>query len=118
MDPAVTSLAQQGDVRPDPLRAIAAKYFHLPCSVMTPNRARFDLLRRLAGELRAECVVELIWQACLTYDLEATLVKRFVEEHLHLPYLRVETDYSPADTARIAVRVEALLETVRDRERA
>jgi benzoyl-CoA reductase/2-hydroxyglutaryl-CoA dehydratase subunit BcrC/BadD/HgdB len=35
------------------------------------------------------------------------------EEELGLPYLRVETDYSPSDSARIAVRVEALLETVR-----
>ena len=32
-----------------------------------------------------------------------------------LPYLRIETDYSPSDSARIAVRVEALFETVRGR---
>ena len=30
-----------------------------------------------------------------------------------LPHLRIETDYSPPDPARIAVRVEALFETVR-----
>jgi len=30
-----------------------------------------------------------------------------------LPYLRIETDYSPSDSGRIAVRVEALFETVR-----
>ena len=59
-----------------------------------------------------QCVVELIWQACLTYDVEAYRVKRFTEEELKLPYLRIETDYSPADTARIAMRVEALFETV------
>jgi benzoyl-CoA reductase/2-hydroxyglutaryl-CoA dehydratase subunit BcrC/BadD/HgdB len=29
--------------------------------------------------------------------------------------LRIETDYSPSDSARIAVRVEALFETVRGR---
>lgn len=99
----------------DPLRAIAAKYHPLPCSVMTPNRARLDLLRRLASEYRAECVVELVWQACLTYDVESHLVRRLAEEELRLPYLRIETDYSPSDSARIALRLEALVETVRSR---
>jgi benzoyl-CoA reductase/2-hydroxyglutaryl-CoA dehydratase subunit BcrC/BadD/HgdB len=99
----------------NPLRAIAEKYFHLPCSVMTPNDRRLESLRRLAAEYRPECVVELTWQACLTYDVEAHRVKRFVEQELRLPYLHIETDYSPSDSPRIATRVEALLETVCDR---
>ena len=53
----------------DPLRALAEHYFRLPCSVMTPNDRRLDALRRLAAEYRPQCVVELIWQACLTYDV-------------------------------------------------
>jgi len=96
----------------DPLRAIAEKYFHLPCSVMTRNSGRMDSLRKLAAEYRPQCIIELVWQACLTYDVEAHLVKRLAEEELGLPYLRIETDYSPSDSARIAVRVEALFETV------
>ncbi len=100
----------------DPLRAIAEKYFHLPCSVMTRNDRRLDVLRRLVREYRPECVVELIWQACLTYDVESNRVKRLVEKELGLPYLRIETDYSPSDSARIAVRVEALMEMVRAKE--
>ena len=97
----------------DPVRAIAEKYFHLGCSVMTPNDRRLDLLRDLAREYRAECIIELIWQACLTYDVESCRVKRLAAEELNVPYLRIETDYSPSDSARIAVRVEALFETVR-----
>jgi benzoyl-CoA reductase/2-hydroxyglutaryl-CoA dehydratase subunit BcrC/BadD/HgdB len=97
----------------DPLAAIADKYFHLPCSVMTRNDARLDLLRRLARDYRADCVVDMVWQACLTYDVESHRVKRLAEQELGLPYLRIETDYSPSDTARIEVRVEALFETVR-----
>jgi len=99
----------------DPLRAIAEKYFHLPCSVMTPNQRRLFTLHQLAAEYRPECVVELTWQACLTYDVESYRVKQFVETQLGLPYLHIETDYSPSDSARIAMRVEALLETVRSR---
>jgi benzoyl-CoA reductase/2-hydroxyglutaryl-CoA dehydratase subunit BcrC/BadD/HgdB len=96
----------------DPMRALAEKYFSLPCSVMTPNDRRLDVLRRMAADYRPACVIELIWQACLTYDVESHRVKRFVEEELGLPYLRIETDYSPSDSARINVRVEALFETV------
>jgi benzoyl-CoA reductase/2-hydroxyglutaryl-CoA dehydratase subunit BcrC/BadD/HgdB len=96
----------------DPLRALAEKYFHLPCSVMTRNESRIDLLRRLAAEYRPACVIELIWQTCLTYDIESYRVRRLAEEELGIPYLRIETDYSPSDSARIAVRVEALFETV------
>ena len=97
----------------DLIRALAEKYFHLPCSVMTVNNRRLENLRKLAAEYRPECVIELIWQACLTYDVESYRVRNLVEQELHLPYLRIETDYSPSDSARIAVRVEALFETVR-----
>jgi benzoyl-CoA reductase/2-hydroxyglutaryl-CoA dehydratase subunit BcrC/BadD/HgdB len=97
----------------DPLRALAEKYFHLPCSVMTRNDRRLDLIEQLAGEYKAECIIDLVWQACLTYDVESYFVKQLAEDKLGLPYLKIETDYSPSDSARIAVRVEALFEMVR-----
>jgi len=100
---------------PDPLQAIADKYFHLPCSVMTPNAGRLDLLRCLASEYRVDCIIDLIWQACITYDVESHLVRRLAEEELGLPYLRIETDYSPSDSARLGMRVQALFETVASR---
>jgi benzoyl-CoA reductase/2-hydroxyglutaryl-CoA dehydratase subunit BcrC/BadD/HgdB len=100
---------------PDPLRAIAEKYFHLPCSVMTANRKRFESLAALAARFRPQCVIELVWHACLTYDVESFQVRRFVEGELGLPYLKIDTDYSPSDSARLALRVAALFETVRAR---
>ncbi len=99
----------------DPIVALAEKYFRLPCSVMTKNSRRLDILRDLAREYRAQCVIDLIWQACLTYDVESYFVKKLAEQDLGLPYLRIETDYAPGDSARIALRVEALFETVRQR---
>lgn len=100
---------------PDPLAAIARKYYHLPCSVMTPNPDRFRTLRELAAKFRPHCVIELVWQACLTYDVESHFVRKVAEEELRLPYLKITTDYSPSDSARISARIEALLETVRAR---
>lgn len=96
---------------PDPIRALAERYYHLPCSVMTPNERRLESLRTLAKEYRAECVVEVILQACLTYDVESFRVRRLCEEELAIPYLRIETDYSNSDSPRIATRIGALLET-------
>lgn len=97
----------------DPIDAIADKYFHLPCSVMTLNDRRLESIRRLAATYRPDCVIELVWQACLTYDVESRRVRRLAEEELGVPYLRIETDYSPSDSARIGVRVEGLFETIR-----
>ena len=99
----------------DPILALAEKYFRLPCSVMTKNSRRLEVLQDLARQYRVQCVVDLIWQACLTYDVESYFVKKLAEEKLGVPYLRIETDYSPSDSARIALRVEALFETVHQR---
>ena len=99
----------------DPLKAIAVKYFHLPCSVMTRNQKRLEYLRELSSEYKPECVIELTWQACITYDVESYFIKKLVEEEFGIPYLRIETDYSPSDNARIALRVQALFETVRNK---
>jgi benzoyl-CoA reductase/2-hydroxyglutaryl-CoA dehydratase subunit BcrC/BadD/HgdB len=100
------------ETHPDPLLAIAEKYYHLPCSIMTTNRKRLESLRALAARFRPECVIELIWHACLTYDIEAIQVRKLVEEELGLPYLKITTDYSPADSARIGARLDALFEMV------
>jgi predicted CoA-substrate-specific enzyme activase len=93
----------------DPLDAIARKYFHLPCSCMTPNAGRFALLDRLVKEFRPRGVVDLVWQSCLTYDVESELVRRHVESRHGLPYLKVVTDYSPSDAPRLRLRVEAFV---------
>lgn len=101
---------------PDPIAAIARKYYHLPCSVMTLNQHRLEMLRALTAKFRPHCIIELVWQACLTYDIESYYVRKLAEEELRLPYLKITTDYSPSDSARISARVAALVEMVRARE--
>ncbi len=97
----------------DSLMAVARKYIKMPCSVMTPNSQRLDLLSDMVHLFHPQCVVDLSWHACLTYDVESRLVKEWAEESQQLPYLRISTDYSPSDSARITMRLEALFETVR-----
>jgi benzoyl-CoA reductase/2-hydroxyglutaryl-CoA dehydratase subunit BcrC/BadD/HgdB len=98
----------------NPLRAIAQRYFKLPCSCMTPNNRRLDLLDRLIKEFEPDCVIDVILQACHTYNIESHMVKEHVAGKHHLPFLKIETDYSQSDVGRIRVRVEALLEIVQD----
>ena len=98
---------------PDPIVALAEKYFNIPCSVMTHNNRRLETIKQLATDYRPQCIIDLIWQACLTYDVEAWLVKQLAEDHLNLPYMKIVTDYSPSDSARISLRIEALFETVK-----
>jgi benzoyl-CoA reductase/2-hydroxyglutaryl-CoA dehydratase subunit BcrC/BadD/HgdB len=105
------------DSAEDLIHSLAEKYFRLPCSVKTPNQARIDLLRKLAAGYRPQCVIELIWQSCLTYDVESAWVKRWAEQEAGIPHLRIQTDYASSDSARIAVRVEALFEIVRGQAR-
>jgi benzoyl-CoA reductase/2-hydroxyglutaryl-CoA dehydratase subunit BcrC/BadD/HgdB len=70
------------------------------------------MLRGLIKKYRPQCIIELIWQACLTYDIESHFIKQLAQQEFKLPYLKIETDYSPSDSARIKMRIEALFETI------
>ena len=103
--PLMEEVSEEGDS----LEAIALKYFHLPCSCMMPNQGRFDLIDRLVDQFRPHGILDLIWQACHTYNIEATLMKKYVEEKHKIPYLKIETDYSPSDTEQLRLRIEAFV---------
>ncbi len=95
-----------------PITAIAEKYLSTPCSCMTPNNGRIDLLKRLAKDYQVDGVVDLTWQACHTYNIESYNVGKFVKEELHLPFTQIETDYSDSDRGQLKVRIEAFLEQI------
>ena len=77
---------------------------------MSPNTGRIELLDRLIAEFSVDGVVDLTWQACHTYNIEAYTIGRFVREQRRLPFLHLETDYSTSDTEQLRVRIEAFLE--------
>jgi benzoyl-CoA reductase/2-hydroxyglutaryl-CoA dehydratase subunit BcrC/BadD/HgdB len=94
----------------DPLDAIARRHFEIPCSCMTPNTGRTELIARLVKEFQVDAVIDLVWQACHTYNVESFFIDRFVREELGLPYLKIETDYSTSDREQLQVRIQTLLE--------
>ncbi len=94
----------------DPLEALAERYLAVACPCMTPNTRRLDLIGRTIEEYHIAGVVELTWQACHTYNIEAYQVGEFVTNQCGCQYLQIETDYSEADTHRIKLRIDAFLE--------
>ncbi len=94
----------------DPMDALADQYLATPCSVMSPNPGRFDLLEEMIRGFSVDGVIDLTWQACHTYNVEAYNVNAFVQKSLGVPTLHLETDYAESDTEQLRVRIEAYLE--------
>ncbi len=95
----------------DPLVALADKYLKIPCSCMTPNTGRMELLRSMAVDFAVEAMIDLTWQACHTYSIESREVNKLCRQ-AGLPFLQLESDYSLSDTESLKVRIQALLEMV------
>ncbi len=95
---------------PDIYDALARRYLNIGCSCMTPNPNRIKLMDRLIDEYQVDAVVEVILQACHTYNVEAYNIRQFVTKTKNKPYIAIETDYSTADTGQISTRLSAFLE--------
>ena len=93
-----------------PMEALAEQYLATPCSVMSPNEGRFELLKEMIRDFQVDGVIDLTWQACHTYNVEAFLVDEMVQENFGFPTLHLETDYAESDTEQLRVRIEAYLE--------
>lgn len=94
----------------DIYEAIAERYLSIGCSVMTPNPNRLELLGRLIDEYQVDGVVEMILQACHTYNVESLGIRKFVNDEKGKPYISVETDYSQADIGQLNTRIAAFIE--------
>lgn len=95
----------------DPIVALAHKYIAIPCSCMSPNPYRMELLTSMMDDFKVDAVIDLTWQACHTYNIEAYEVGKLVKQK-GLPYLHLESDYSTSDLESLKVRIEAMLEMV------
>lgn len=98
----------------DPIVALAEKYLAIPCSCMSPNPYRLELIDSMIDDFQVDAVIDLTWQACHTYNIEAYAVGELVKQK-GLPYLHLESDYSSSDLESLKVRIEAMLEMVERR---
>ncbi len=96
----------------DPLRAVAESTLSIPCSCMTPNRRRLDLLDKMIARFKPDVVIDVVLHACHSYNVESYKVRNHIQERHGLPCLKIETDYSDGDIEQIRTRVEALFESI------
>lgn len=93
----------------DILRAISDRYLEINCSVMSPNVGRLENTKAMIEKYKVEGVIEVVLQACHTFNVEAANMQRMVED-MGIPYMKLETDYSTADNGQLETRISAFLE--------
>lgn len=100
------------DEEKNPMTALTEQYLSIPCSVMSPNQGRLDRLKEMVANFKVDGVIDLTWQACHTYNVEAFRVNEFIQDLFGFPTLQLETDYSESDNEHLRVRIEAYLEMI------
>jgi benzoyl-CoA reductase/2-hydroxyglutaryl-CoA dehydratase subunit BcrC/BadD/HgdB len=95
----------------DPVRALAERYLKIPCSCMTPNTRRLTEISRMIDTFKPDAVVDIVLQACHSFNIESYKVGEHVQKNHGLPFLKIVTDFSQSDVGQIRTRVEALLES-------
>ena len=93
----------------DIMKAIGDRYLEIHCSVMTRNDGRLENTKAMIEKYKVDGVVEVVLQACHTFNVEATPMGRMVED-MGIPYLKMETDYSTTDSGQIETRIAAFIE--------
>ena len=93
----------------DIMKAIADRYLEIHCSVMTRNDGRLENTKAMIEKYKVDGVIEVVLQACHTFNVEATPMGRMVED-MGVPYLKMETDYSTTDSGQIETRISAFIE--------
>jgi benzoyl-CoA reductase/2-hydroxyglutaryl-CoA dehydratase subunit BcrC/BadD/HgdB len=96
-----------------PVTLLADKYLGIPCSVMSPNQRRLDLIKTMVFDFKIDGIIDLTWQACHTYNIEAYWINQLAEQ-LGQPYLHVETGFSDADRENLRIRIEAFIEIIKE----
>ena len=94
---------------PDILRAISDRYLQINCSVMSPNDGRIEHMMDMVEKYKVDGVVEVVLQACHTFNIEAVRVQRACEQ-AGVPYMKLETDYSANDAGQVETRLGAFIE--------
>lgn len=97
-----------------PMEALARRYLNIACPCMTPNDGRLNIIGDIIRDYRIDGVVELTWQGCHTYNIEAFMIREYVTSDHGKPYIQIETDYSENDIQQIRVRIQAFLELMGD----
>ncbi len=105
IDEGATTLEQQ-------LERLTERYMQIDCSCFTPNTERIDQVLKEYEESGAQGIIDYCLQFCHTYNIEAVKLRKACEER-GIPFMTIESDYSPDDVGQLKTRVEAFIEQIR-----
>ena len=95
------------------LEALTDRYMQIDCSCFTPNDERVDQVLKEYKDSNAQGVLHYSLQFCHTYNIEEIKIREACEKE-GIPYLAIETDYSPEDVGQLQTRIEAFLEQIKE----
>ena len=96
----------------DQLDVLTDRYMQIDCSCFTPNDDRIDQILKEYKDSNAQGILHYSLQFCHTYNIEEIKVREMCEKE-GIPYLSIESDYSPEDVGQLQTRIEAFLEQIR-----
>jgi benzoyl-CoA reductase/2-hydroxyglutaryl-CoA dehydratase subunit BcrC/BadD/HgdB len=101
----------------DQMAGIASRYL-MPCVCpsFTPNADRLVKLSRMIDVYGVDGVLYHVLKGCVIYDFEVNRVEEALKEQ-SIPFLRIETDYSPEDVEQLRTRIEAFMEMLKTKKR-
>ncbi|TGU74637.1 2-hydroxyacyl-CoA dehydratase [Geomonas terrae] len=94
------------------LERLTERYMKIDCSCFTPNDDRIDQVIREFEASGAEGIIDYCLQFCHTYNIEAVKLREACEAR-GIPFMAIETDYSPDDMGQLQTRVEAFIEQIK-----
>jgi len=94
------------------LEVLTDRYMKIDCSCFTPNDERIDQIAKEYRSSKAQGIIHYSLQFCHTYNIEEIKVRELCERE-KIPYLAIESDYSPEDVGQLQTRIEAFLEQIR-----
>ncbi len=93
------------------LKELTRRYMQIDCSCFTPNDDRIDQVLQEYKESGAHGIIHYSLQFCHTYNVEEIKIRKACEKK-NIPYMFIESDYSPEDVGQLQTRVEAFLEQI------
>lgn len=94
------------------LEALTDRYMKIDCSCFTPNDERVEQVLKEYKESKADGILHYCLQFCHTYNIEAIKIKEACEKN-NIPFIHIESDYSPEDIGQLQTRIEAFLEQIK-----
>lgn len=94
------------------LTDLTKRYMNIDCSCFTPNDERIEQVVKEFRESGADGIIHYSLQFCHTYNVEEIRIREACAKE-GIPYMFIESDYSPEDVGQIQTRVEAFLEQIR-----